>query len=247
MRELLDQFGGSMPLAVAAYNAGPTRVQDWLASNGDPRTDATDMIDWIELIPFGETRNYVQRVIENLVIYRAQGGETVPVLQPQRLVAAPAPSPHPTLMPALARWVATFGGSGLVPGAPGTAGSLAALLPGLALLWLSPAPWRRPLSACWPPALGHSEGRRHRRPGLGGDRRGGGQWIALLPLAHPSVAGAVLAFAAFRLFDIAKPGPVGWAERLPGALGVMADDVLAGAAGGAGGLGARWAAPGLLD
>ena len=75
LRGLLDQFDNSLPLAIAAYNAGPNRVQDWLASNGDPRTNGIDMIDWIELIPFGETRNYVQRVIENLVIYRAQRGD----------------------------------------------------------------------------------------------------------------------------------------------------------------------------
>ena len=75
LREMLDQFAGSVPLAVAAYNAGPTRVQQWLASNGDPRTPGADMIDWIEQIPLNETRNYVQRVIENLVIYRAQRGD----------------------------------------------------------------------------------------------------------------------------------------------------------------------------
>ncbi len=75
LRGLLDQFGGSVPLAVAAYNAGPGRVQEWLASNGDPRGDGTDMIDWIELIPFNETRNYVQRVIENLAIYRVRRGD----------------------------------------------------------------------------------------------------------------------------------------------------------------------------
>jgi len=56
-----------------------------------------------------------------------------------------------------------------------------------------------------------------------------GQWIAMLALPGPSVAGGLAALALFRLFDIAKPGPIGWAERLPGALGIMADDVLAGA------------------
>jgi soluble lytic murein transglycosylase len=83
LRQLLDQFGGSAPLAVAAYNAGPNRVQEWLGTNGDPRAPGADMIDWIELIPFGETRNYVQRVIENEVIYRARLGEAMadPVTQ----------------------------------------------------------------------------------------------------------------------------------------------------------------------
>jgi soluble lytic murein transglycosylase len=78
LRDLLDQFDGVVPLAVAAYNAGPGRVQEWLRGNGDPRAGGVDMIDWIELIPFGETRNYVQRVIENQVVYRARSGEERP-------------------------------------------------------------------------------------------------------------------------------------------------------------------------
>ena len=79
---LLSQFGGAMPLAVAAYNAGPNRVTEWLASNGNPQADTAPgsvaMLDWIELIPFGETRNYVQRVIENVVVYRARAGMVLP-------------------------------------------------------------------------------------------------------------------------------------------------------------------------
>jgi soluble lytic murein transglycosylase len=78
LRGLLEQFDGAVPLAVAAYNAGPNRVLDWLTANGDPRGGSVDMIDWIELIPYGETRNYVQRVIENQIIYRARRGETKP-------------------------------------------------------------------------------------------------------------------------------------------------------------------------
>jgi soluble lytic murein transglycosylase len=74
LRGLLDQYDGCVPLAVAAYNAGPNRVAEWLATNGDPRVAGTDMLDWIEEIPFGETRNYVQRVIENEVIYAAREG-----------------------------------------------------------------------------------------------------------------------------------------------------------------------------
>ncbi|HEY6431650.1 MAG TPA: lytic transglycosylase domain-containing protein [Acetobacteraceae bacterium] len=72
LQRLLDQFSGSLPLAVAAYNAGPAKVSQWLADNGDPRTGKVDMVDWIELIPYGETRNYVQRVLENVTIYRAR-------------------------------------------------------------------------------------------------------------------------------------------------------------------------------
>ena len=91
---LLDQFGGVAPYAIAAYNAGPGRVAEWLSTNGDPAGAASeplatatpdmpngwkpDMIDWIELIPFSETRNYVQRVIENIVIYRARAGTALP-------------------------------------------------------------------------------------------------------------------------------------------------------------------------
>jgi soluble lytic murein transglycosylase len=76
---LLDQFGGSMPFAVASYNAGPGRVADWVAANGSPAAaSGVDMVDWIELIPFSETRNYVQRVVENVVVYRALAGVTLP-------------------------------------------------------------------------------------------------------------------------------------------------------------------------
>ena len=78
LRGLLDQFGGVVPYAVAGYNAGPGRVSEWSSVNGDPRTGTTDMIDWIELIPFGETRNYVQRVIENQVIYAARANARAP-------------------------------------------------------------------------------------------------------------------------------------------------------------------------
>ncbi len=67
-RRMFDRYG-SYPLALAAYNAGPGNVNKWLAANGDPRTGAVDMVDWIEAIPFTETRNYVQRVLENAVVY----------------------------------------------------------------------------------------------------------------------------------------------------------------------------------
>lgn len=74
----MDRFGGSWVLAIASYNAGPNNVKKWLAANGDPRL--TDPIDWIEQIPFGETRNYVQRVLENTEVYRARlAGKDVPL------------------------------------------------------------------------------------------------------------------------------------------------------------------------
>lgn len=68
-QSMMRYFGGSYPLAVAAYNAGPGNVNRWLRSNGDPRTGAVDIIDWIEAIPLSETRGYVQRVLENAVVY----------------------------------------------------------------------------------------------------------------------------------------------------------------------------------
>lgn len=80
LRDMLARFGGSLPLAVAAYNAGPHRVEEWLATNGDPRTGGIDMLDWLELIPSAQTRNYVQRVLENVEIYRARLGESTPTL-----------------------------------------------------------------------------------------------------------------------------------------------------------------------
>ncbi len=83
LRDMLARFGGSLPLAAAAYNAGPHRVDQWLAENGDPRTGPVTMLDWIELIPFNETRNYVQRVLENVTIYRAKRGDGTPTLQAQ--------------------------------------------------------------------------------------------------------------------------------------------------------------------
>jgi soluble lytic murein transglycosylase len=77
--QLIARFGGSLPLAIAAYNAGPNRVDQWIAENGDPRGRGQQaMMDWIEEIPYAETRNYVQRVIENIVIYRARAHVALP-------------------------------------------------------------------------------------------------------------------------------------------------------------------------
>ncbi|HEY4041353.1 MAG TPA: lytic transglycosylase domain-containing protein [Rhodopila sp.] len=80
LQEVLTRFDNCLPLAAAAYNAGPQRVAEWLAENGDPRTGPVDMVDWIELIPSGETRNYVQRVTENVVMYRAARDDSTPIL-----------------------------------------------------------------------------------------------------------------------------------------------------------------------
>ncbi len=78
LRGLLDQFDANIAMAAAGYNAGPRRVEEWVDQNGDPRREGTDIVDWIELIPFSETRNYVMRVIENTVIYRARTAGILP-------------------------------------------------------------------------------------------------------------------------------------------------------------------------
>lgn len=70
LADMLQRFGGSYEIALAAYNAGPNRVARWLESIGDPRTAKTDMLDWIESIPLRETRNYVQRIMEAVTVYR---------------------------------------------------------------------------------------------------------------------------------------------------------------------------------
>jgi peptidoglycan lytic transglycosylase len=69
---MVDNFDGSYVLALAGYNAGPARVGRWIREFGDPRNPSVDVIDWIESVPFKETRNYIQRVMENLQVYRAR-------------------------------------------------------------------------------------------------------------------------------------------------------------------------------
>jgi len=67
---LLEEYEGSYPFALAAYNAGPKRVKYWKKINGDPQKGKIDYVNWIELIKFKETRNYVQRVLENVNVYK---------------------------------------------------------------------------------------------------------------------------------------------------------------------------------
>ena len=67
---LLSEYNNVFPFAIAAYNAGPNRVKTWRRVNGDPSKNQLSYIDWIELIRFKETRNYVQRVMENINVYR---------------------------------------------------------------------------------------------------------------------------------------------------------------------------------
>jgi soluble lytic murein transglycosylase len=114
--DLVQYWGGSYILAIASYNAGPGNVRDWIDAFGDPRDPTVDPIDWVELIPFGETRNYVQRVIENIEVYRNRlgGGDqrlailsdlyrpgapktVVLKMRPPASVASPAPTDAPTV------------------------------------------------------------------------------------------------------------------------------------------------------
>ena len=146
-----------------------------------------------------------------------------------------------------ARWVAGFFGAGLAPVAPGTVGSLAAQAHGYRLMQLPPIPLTSALllaslGGLWAVQAARVEG----DPGWVVIDEVAGQWMALLGLARPTPAGLGAAFLTFRLLDIAKPGPVGWADRQPGAAGIMADDLIAGgiAAGILWAARSRW--PGLL-
>ncbi|MET0192484.1 MAG: lytic transglycosylase domain-containing protein [Hyphomicrobiaceae bacterium] len=71
----MDEFSGSYVLTLAGYNAGPGRAREWIKEFGDPRDGSVDPIDWIHRIPFEETRDYVQKVLSNIQIYRARLGE----------------------------------------------------------------------------------------------------------------------------------------------------------------------------
>jgi soluble lytic murein transglycosylase len=71
LKELLERFDGHLAMALAGYNAGPHRVSRWVEAFGDPRKmSLEDQIDWIESIPYPETRDYVQRVLEGMTVYR---------------------------------------------------------------------------------------------------------------------------------------------------------------------------------
>jgi soluble lytic murein transglycosylase len=114
---LLDRYDGAAVLAMSAYNAGPRRVEEWLELNGDPRRGALhDLVDWVELIPFDETRNYVQRVIEARNMYRqrlAEGSARTRFLQ----VAGPLrPIPRPVLKPLDAARPASYAAIGAQAG-----------------------------------------------------------------------------------------------------------------------------------
>lgn len=86
---LAGGFNGNVVMMAAGYNAGPGRPLQWMLDYGDPRTGAVDIVDWIEFIPFNETRNYVMRVTESLPIYRARlGKDALPVPFSRELVGS---------------------------------------------------------------------------------------------------------------------------------------------------------------
>ncbi len=80
LRALLQEYKGSAIMTFAGYNAGRGRVRDWVKAYGDPRDPHVDPVDWVERIPFAETRNYVERVMENLLVYRARFGDDEPIM-----------------------------------------------------------------------------------------------------------------------------------------------------------------------
>ncbi|TCO69949.1 lytic transglycosylase domain-containing protein [Rhodovulum euryhalinum] len=88
LAHLVEEFGPNPVLVAAAYNAGPSRAHAWIADRGDPRSAGVDVVDWIEMIPFRETRNYVMRVTESLPVYRARlSGRPEPLRLSQELKA----------------------------------------------------------------------------------------------------------------------------------------------------------------
>lgn len=102
---LLSEYRGNQIMTFAGYNAGRGRVREWVQARGDPRDPKVDPVDWVERIPLSETRNYVQRVMENVLVYRArfEGGSVVAGKSDERVVtheagatapvAAAAPAP----------------------------------------------------------------------------------------------------------------------------------------------------------
>ena len=72
LADLVDSYDGSYILSFVAYNAGPRRAREWIAKYGDPRSPGVDPIDWVESVPFTETRKYIQKVLQNVQVYRAR-------------------------------------------------------------------------------------------------------------------------------------------------------------------------------
>jgi phosphatidylglycerophosphatase A len=130
----------------------------------------------------------------------------------------------------LPRFIASGFGCGFAPIAPGTVASAIALLLGAALMQASPALLAvaalvAALGGAWAIRAARVEG----DPGWVVIDELAGQWLAMCGLLHATLSGLLAAFVVFRLLDVAKPGPIGWADRQDGAAGIMADDLLAGA------------------
>ncbi|MEM1409219.1 MAG: transglycosylase SLT domain-containing protein [Pseudomonadota bacterium] len=153
LSHLLERFGGSYVMVLAAYNAGPHRVDEWVETYGDPRDPDVDPVDWVELIPFSETRNYVMRVMENVQVYRArlaglplglQLTEDLTRGSPSSLAAIGQPQPLPMLFSAADRL------------GPPLSGAEEPLTPPLAVLWSQdtrqPTQFRPLLAPSGPPA-----------------------------------------------------------------------------------------------
>ena len=99
--DMIDSFGGSYVMATASYNAGPNHMPEWSSNCGDPRSSSNDPVDFIECIPFSETRNYVMRVMETMQVYRARlnGGHAALTLSQdlKRGTYTPGASPYVAL------------------------------------------------------------------------------------------------------------------------------------------------------
>jgi phosphatidylglycerophosphatase A len=129
----------------------------------------------------------------------------------------------------IARFIAAGFGTGDAPMAPGTVASAAAVVSGAVLLLFSP--FAVALAALLATVGGFVAVRRadvQGDPGWVVIDEFAGQWITMLALARPTLPGLLAAFVLFRVFDITKLGPVGWADRQHGAFGIMADDIVAG-------------------
>jgi len=104
---LFREYTGSYIMTFAGYNAGRGRVREWVAKHGDPRDPKIDAVDWVERIPLAETRNYVQRVMENLQVYAASLGASVATVEPNlHRVATIDPRVKPTFVDAVINYFA---------------------------------------------------------------------------------------------------------------------------------------------
>ena len=103
LKQMLNQFNGSVIMALTAYNAGPHRVRRLIRTLGQPGPSVLDMVDWIEQIPFTETRNYVQRVLENRTVYHSRTNDIrVAIFLDEKFkIAAAVKAKKPILVPIL--------------------------------------------------------------------------------------------------------------------------------------------------